>query len=306
MGADDSSTATAGEKEDSLATLLGHQQMQISRLGLEIPRRALKQAQSAANLEYDQFLVPYVSQFLSTLLLLPDNPQQKGNLQLLRKLLNFIQDLRFLNPFDKLRWSQHISAPPSADQQAIPSMMEIHAAKCDLYLVAFELLCAYFQREYLYRSECCANNATLYCMDEAFQSSLRKLAQVILIQVRQGVDALLQPTNTSLPSPTPVAGTTPNATTGRMRAISLLPHTLLVLVQHVEMDAAGVEALRTFGEILLLQKTPSEQVGFPFKRMLTRVQRDDRVDFLGLQKFDSLDPALKKTLFQILNKLSKS
>ena len=103
----------------------------------------------------DSYLSNYVSNFLSTLLLVPDNPS-KTTLYLLRQLLNVIAELK---------WSVKLQG------------------RLSVYLQALNLLNAYAQSQYLYSIPRIESNQTLYGGDKRFIAEITKLADIVISEV---------------------------------------------------------------------------------------------------------------------------
>ena len=108
----------------------------------------------------DAYLSNYVSNFMSTLLLVPDNPS-KTTLYLLRQLLNIIAELK---------WS-----------------VKLHG-RMSVYLQALNLLNAYAQSHYLYSIPKIESNQTLYGGDKRFIAELAKLADIVISEVDEFIN----------------------------------------------------------------------------------------------------------------------
>ncbi|XP_061085537.1 VPS35 endosomal protein-sorting factor-like isoform X2 [Conger conger] len=101
------------------------------------------------------FLLDFVNNFLSTLLVVPDHPEQ-GVLYLVRGLLNMVQDYT---------WEE------SSD------------AKVRVYVSALPLLSAMSQETYLYSIAKVDSNETLYGGDPKFLAEINKLCETLIGQV---------------------------------------------------------------------------------------------------------------------------
>ncbi|CAG9812944.1 unnamed protein product [Phaedon cochleariae] len=103
----------------------------------------------------ETFLVPYIRQFLSTLLVVPDNPE-RGVLNLLRNLLNVMA---------KLEWNK---------------------ANCSLgilYVSCLDLLSAMAQEDYVYQVDKVESNDSLYGSDPKFIQEINALCSIIVREV---------------------------------------------------------------------------------------------------------------------------
>ena len=105
----------------------------------------------------DAYLNSYVSNFLSTLLLVPDNPS-KTTLYVLRQLLNIITELK---------WSLKLNG------------------RMSIYLQALNLLNAYAQSHYLYSIQKIESNQTMYGGDKRFIAEIAKLADIVINEVNE-------------------------------------------------------------------------------------------------------------------------
>nr|XP_015215436.1 PREDICTED: UPF0505 protein C16orf62 homolog [Lepisosteus oculatus] len=101
------------------------------------------------------FLLEFINNFLSTLLVVPDHPEQ-GVLYLVRGLLNIIQDYTWEDNSD---------------------------AKVRLYISALHLLAALSQENYLYCVPKVDSNETLYGGDPKFVAEINKLCETLIGQV---------------------------------------------------------------------------------------------------------------------------
>ncbi|XP_063748975.1 VPS35 endosomal protein-sorting factor-like isoform X2 [Eleginops maclovinus] len=103
----------------------------------------------------ESFLLDFINNFLSTLLVVPDHPEH-GVLYLVRGLLNMVQDYT---------WEE------SGD------------AKVRVYISALPLLAAMSQETYLYSIPKVDSNETLYGGDPKFLSEINKLCETLIGQV---------------------------------------------------------------------------------------------------------------------------
>ncbi|KAK7873878.1 hypothetical protein R5R35_005739 [Gryllus longicercus] len=103
----------------------------------------------------EPYLVSYVSQFLSTLLVVPDNPEQ-GVLYLTRALINVLQQY----PWDL-----------SCNAQAV------------IYMNVLDMLTAASQEYYLYHVEKVDSNDTLYGSDPKFITEINKMCSILLEEI---------------------------------------------------------------------------------------------------------------------------
>lgn len=103
----------------------------------------------------EPYLISYLCHFLSTLLVVPDSPEQ-GVLYLTRGLLNVIQ--------------QYAWEPTSN-------------ARCVVYLHVLDMLSAAAQETYLYHIEKVDSNDTLYGSDPKFISEINKMCSVLLEEI---------------------------------------------------------------------------------------------------------------------------
>uniref|UniRef100_A0A667YW83 VPS35 endosomal protein-sorting factor-like n=1 Tax=Myripristis murdjan TaxID=586833 RepID=A0A667YW83_9TELE len=108
------------------------------------------------------FLLDFISNFLSTLLVVPDHPEH-GVLYLVRGLLNMVQDYTWEDNGD---------------------------AKLRVYINALPLLAAMSQEAYLYCIPRVDSNETLYGGDPKFLSEINKLCETLIGQVLDHLKAL--------------------------------------------------------------------------------------------------------------------
>ena len=284
-------------EHSALSALLEEHSKHVSQMGLKgvrggRPASVAPGAGGGVGVNWSEFLVEYVGALLSTLLMLPDNPQQKGSLQLVRKALALVQELRFASPAEALlvangnaKQLEGGTSAPNAGAGA-----GVMLVRFELYLHALELLSAMHQRDYLYRAPAVDNNALLYCGDPKFLVNIRKLCGVVVQEQKQLADALVA------------------SSSSRAQLIPLLVRLLLITLAHADLAASGgLDILRAFGELLLLNKSAGETIGRHFRGMLSKqAAPDGTVTFLGLQRFASLDASTSRSLFQVLNKLAKS
>ena len=291
----DAENAPDAVEQSALSALLEEQSKHVSQMGLKgarggKPASAAPGASGVGAVNWSEFLVEYVGALLSTLLMLPDNPQQKGSLQLLRKALALVQELRYASPAEALGVAngKQLEGVPSALSSAPNAGVML--VRFELYLHALELLSAMHQRDYLYRAPAVDNNALLYCGDPKFLVNIRKLCGVVVQELKQLADALVA------------------SSSSRPQLIPLLVRFLLITLAHADLAAnGGIDILRAFGELLLINKSPGEMIGRHFHGMLSKqTAPDGTVAFVGLQRFASLDVNTSRSLFQVLNKLAKS
>uniref|UniRef100_A0A8C6TGE5 VPS35 endosomal protein-sorting factor-like n=1 Tax=Neogobius melanostomus TaxID=47308 RepID=A0A8C6TGE5_9GOBI len=110
----------------------------------------------------ESFLLDFINNFLSTLLVVPDHPEH-GVLYLVRGLLNMVQDYTWEDNSD---------------------------AKVRVYISALPLLAAMSQETYLYTIPKMDSNETLYGGDPKFLSELNKLCETLIGQVLDHLKAL--------------------------------------------------------------------------------------------------------------------
>lgn len=103
----------------------------------------------------EPFLLDLINNFLSTLLVVPDHPEQ-GVLYLVRGLLNMVQDYTWEDNSD---------------------------AKVRVYISALPLLAAMSQETYLYTIPKVDSNETLYGGDPKFIAEINKLCETLIVQV---------------------------------------------------------------------------------------------------------------------------
>uniref|UniRef100_UPI003AAA9D70 VPS35 endosomal protein-sorting factor-like isoform X2 n=1 Tax=Centroberyx gerrardi TaxID=166262 RepID=UPI003AAA9D70 len=103
----------------------------------------------------ESFLLDFINNFLSTLLVVPDHPEH-GVLYLVRGLLNMVQDYTWEDNSD---------------------------AKVRVYISALPLLAAMSQETYLYCIPTVDSNETLYGGDPKFLSEINKLCETLVGQV---------------------------------------------------------------------------------------------------------------------------
>lgn len=103
----------------------------------------------------EPYLISYVCQFLSTLLIVPDNPEQ-GVLYLTRALMNVVQ---------------HYPWEANSTVQAI------------IYLKVLDMLSAAAQEYYLYHVEKVDSNDTLYGSDPKFIAEINKMCTILLEEI---------------------------------------------------------------------------------------------------------------------------
>ncbi|XP_044035471.1 VPS35 endosomal protein-sorting factor-like [Siniperca chuatsi] len=103
----------------------------------------------------ESFLLDFINNFLSTLLVVPDHPEH-GVLYLVRGLLNMVQDYTWEDNSD---------------------------AKVRVYISALPLLAAMSQETYLYSIPKVDSNETLYGGDPKFLSEINKLCETLIGQI---------------------------------------------------------------------------------------------------------------------------
>uniref|UniRef100_A0A7N8X0B1 VPS35 endosomal protein-sorting factor-like n=1 Tax=Mastacembelus armatus TaxID=205130 RepID=A0A7N8X0B1_9TELE len=116
----------------------------------------------------ESFLLDFISNFLATLLVVPDHPEH-GVLYLVRGLLNMVQDYTWEDNSD---------------------------AKVRVYISALPLLAAMSQETYLYSIPKVDSNETLYGGDPKFLSELNKLCDTLIGQILDHLKALGRDENT--------------------------------------------------------------------------------------------------------------
>ncbi|KAM7382046.1 hypothetical protein PAMA_012755 [Pampus argenteus] len=110
----------------------------------------------------ESFLLDFINNFLSTLLVVPDHPEH-GVLYLVRGLLNMVQDYTWEDNSD---------------------------AKVRVYASALPLLAAMSQETYLYSIPKVDSNETLYGGDPKFLSEINKLCETLIGQILDQLKAL--------------------------------------------------------------------------------------------------------------------
>uniref|UniRef100_A0A3Q3KWI5 VPS35 endosomal protein-sorting factor-like n=1 Tax=Labrus bergylta TaxID=56723 RepID=A0A3Q3KWI5_9LABR len=110
----------------------------------------------------ENFLLDFINNFLSTLLVVPDHPEH-GVLYLVRGLLNMVQDYTWEDSSD---------------------------AKVRVYVSALPLLAAMSQEAYLYSIPKVDSNETLYGGDPKFLSEINKLCETLIGQILDHMKAL--------------------------------------------------------------------------------------------------------------------
>ncbi|XP_030629505.1 VPS35 endosomal protein-sorting factor-like [Chanos chanos] len=110
----------------------------------------------------ESFLLDFINNFLSTLLVVPDHPEQ-GVLYLVRGLLNMVQDYTWEDNSD---------------------------AKIRVYISALPLLAALSQESYLYTVPKVDSNETLYGGDPKFVAEINKLCETLIGQVLDHLKSL--------------------------------------------------------------------------------------------------------------------
>ncbi|KAM7371135.1 hypothetical protein PAMP_010626 [Pampus punctatissimus] len=110
----------------------------------------------------ESFLLDFINNFLSTLLVVPDHPEH-GVLYLVRGLLNMVQDYTWEDNSD---------------------------AKVRVYVSALPLLAAMSQETYLYSIPKVDSNETLYGGDPKFLSEINKLCETLIGQILDHLKAL--------------------------------------------------------------------------------------------------------------------
>ncbi|XP_048869187.1 VPS35 endosomal protein-sorting factor-like isoform X2 [Brienomyrus brachyistius] len=110
----------------------------------------------------EPFLLDFINNFLSTLLVVPDHPEQ-AVLYLVRGLLNMVQDYTWEEGSD---------------------------AKVRVYISALPLLAAMSQESYLYSIPKVDSNETLYGSDPKFVAEINKLCETLIGQVLDHLKSL--------------------------------------------------------------------------------------------------------------------
>uniref|UniRef100_A0A671STE4 VPS35 endosomal protein-sorting factor-like n=1 Tax=Sinocyclocheilus anshuiensis TaxID=1608454 RepID=A0A671STE4_9TELE len=118
----------------------------------EVPRTISIEGKQRSS---EPFLLDFINNFLSTLLVVPDHPEQ-GVLYLVRGLLNMVQDYTWEDNSD---------------------------AKIRVYISALPLLAAMSQESYLYTIPKVDSNETLYGGDPKFIAEINKLCETLISQV---------------------------------------------------------------------------------------------------------------------------
>uniref|UniRef100_A0A672RXJ8 VPS35 endosomal protein-sorting factor-like n=1 Tax=Sinocyclocheilus grahami TaxID=75366 RepID=A0A672RXJ8_SINGR len=118
----------------------------------EVPRTISIEGKQRSS---EPFLLDFINNFLSTLLVVPDHPEQ-GVLYLVRGLLNMVQDYTWEDNSD---------------------------AKIRVYISALPLLGAMSQESYLYTIPKVDSNETLYGGDPKFIAEINKLCETLIGQV---------------------------------------------------------------------------------------------------------------------------
>ncbi|XP_028813677.1 VPS35 endosomal protein-sorting factor-like isoform X2 [Denticeps clupeoides] len=118
----------------------------------EVPRNIVIEGKQRSS---EGFLLDFICNFLSTLLVVPDHPEQ-GVLYLVRGLLNMVQDYT---------WEENSDA------------------KVRVYINAIPLLAAVSQESYLYSIPKVDSNETLYGGDPKFIAEVNKLCETLIGQV---------------------------------------------------------------------------------------------------------------------------
>uniref|UniRef100_A0A8C1A9T5 VPS35 endosomal protein-sorting factor-like n=1 Tax=Cyprinus carpio carpio TaxID=630221 RepID=A0A8C1A9T5_CYPCA len=118
----------------------------------EVPRTISIEGKQRSS---EPFLLDFINNFLSTLLVVPDHPEQ-GVLYLVRGLLNMVQDYTWEDNSD---------------------------AKIRVYISALPLLAAMSQESYLYTIPKVDSNETLYGGDPKFIAEINKLCETLIGQV---------------------------------------------------------------------------------------------------------------------------
>lgn len=125
----------------------------------EVPRSISIEGKQRSS---ESFLLDFINNFLSTLLVVPDHPEQ-GVLYLVRGLLNMVQDYTWEDNSD---------------------------AKVRVYISALPLLAAMSQESYLYSIPKVDSNETLYGGDPKFIAEINKLCETLIGQVLDHLKSL--------------------------------------------------------------------------------------------------------------------
>ncbi|XP_051958239.1 VPS35 endosomal protein-sorting factor-like isoform X2 [Xyrauchen texanus] len=125
----------------------------------EVPRSISVEGKQRSS---EPFLLDFINNFLSTLLVVPDHPEQ-GVLYLVRGLLNMVQDYTWEDNSD---------------------------AKVRVYISALPLLAAMSQETYLYTIPKVDSNETLYGGDPKFIAEINKLCETLIGQVLDHLKSL--------------------------------------------------------------------------------------------------------------------
>ncbi|XP_051523753.1 VPS35 endosomal protein-sorting factor-like isoform X2 [Myxocyprinus asiaticus] len=125
----------------------------------EVPRTISIEGKQRSS---EPFLLDFINNFLSTLLVVPDHPEQ-GVLYLVRGLLNMVQDYTWEDNSD---------------------------AKVRVYISALPLLAAMSQETYLYTIPKVDSNETLYGGDPKFIAEINKLCETLIGQVLDHLKSL--------------------------------------------------------------------------------------------------------------------
>ncbi|KAG2455769.1 CP062 protein, partial [Polypterus senegalus] len=125
----------------------------------DVPRLVLVEGKLRPS---EGFLIEFLQNFLSTLLVVPDHPEQ-GVLFLVRGLLNIVQDYNWEDTND---------------------------AKLRIYISALPLLAAMSQENYLYRINKVESNETLYGGDPKFVAEINKLCDTLIDQILDHLKSL--------------------------------------------------------------------------------------------------------------------
>ncbi|XP_062387283.1 VPS35 endosomal protein-sorting factor-like isoform X2 [Sardina pilchardus] len=125
----------------------------------EVPRSIVVEGKQRCS---ESLLLDFINNFISTLLVVPDHPEQ-GVLYLVRGLLNMVQDYT---------WEENSSA------------------KVRVYISAVPLLAAMSQDTYLYTIPKVDSNETLYGGDPKFTAEINKLCDTLIGQVLDHLKAL--------------------------------------------------------------------------------------------------------------------
>ncbi|XP_077595458.1 VPS35 endosomal protein-sorting factor-like [Stigmatopora nigra] len=131
----------------------------------EVPRSIIVEGKARSS---ETFLLDFIANFLSTLLVVPDHPEH-GVLYLVRGVLNVVQDYTWEDNGD---------------------------AKVRVYVSALPLLAAMSQETYLYAIPQVDSNETLYGGDPKFLSEIDKLCETLIGQILDHLKALGREENT--------------------------------------------------------------------------------------------------------------